>query len=60
MARPVFKPVNQRQQMLLPPDLSDLIPKDHLVRVVDAIIEAIDASFMRSIPEGARARTTRR
>ena len=40
--------------MLLPPDLSDLIPKDHLARVVDAIIEAIDADefFTPSTPEG--------
>lgn len=55
MARPVFKPVNQRQQMLLPPDLSDLIPKDHLVRVVDAIIEAIDANELYALYPGGGA-----
>ena len=55
MARSVFKPVRQRQQMLLPPDLSDLIPKDHLVRVVDAIIEAIDADELYALYPGGGA-----
>ena len=55
MARPVFKPVRQRQQMLLPPDLSDLIPKDHLARVVDAIIEAIDADEFYALYPGGGA-----
>ena len=37
MPKPVFKPCNRRQPMLLPPDLSDLIPEGHMVRVVDAV-----------------------
>lgn len=52
MARPVFKPVSQHQQMLLPPDLSDLIPSDHLVRVVGAIIDAIDARELYALYPG--------
>jgi len=36
---PVFKPYNQNQLMLLPPSLEELIPKDHLVRVVNETID---------------------
>ena len=39
---PLFKTYNQNQQMLLPPDLNELIPKDHLVRVVSKTIDAMD------------------
>lgn len=55
MAQPVFKPVNQHQQMLLPPDLSDLIPSDHLVRVVNAIIDAIDTRELYALYPGGGA-----
>lgn len=55
MPKPVFKPCNQRQPMLLPPDLSDLIPEDHLVRVVDAVIESIDASELYALYPGGGA-----
>lgn len=55
MPRPVFKPVNQHQQMLLPPDLSDLISEDHLVRVVDAIIDAIDTRELYALYPGGGA-----
>ena len=39
MSKPVFKPCNQRQMMLLPPDLSDSIPEGHMARVVDAVVD---------------------
>lgn len=55
MPQPVFKPVNQHQQMLLPPDLSDLICEDHLVRVVDSIIDAIDTSSLYALYPGGGA-----
>jgi len=41
-AAPLFKPYNQNQQMLLPPDLSELIPEHHVVRVVSKTIDAMD------------------
>lgn len=44
MSKPVFKLCNRCQPMLLPPDLSDMIPEGHMVRVMDAVIEFIDAS----------------
>ncbi len=39
---PLFKTYDQNQLMLLPPSLDELIPKDHLVRVVNAIIDKMD------------------
>lgn len=55
MPKPVFKPCNQRQPMLLPPDLSDLVPEGHLVRVVDAVVDAIDASELYALYPGGGA-----
>jgi transposase len=40
--RALFKGYNQNQQMLLPPDLEELIPQEHLVRVVNDTIDKMD------------------
>lgn len=40
----VFKADNQRQAMLLPPDLNDLVPSNHPVRIVNNILDKIDIS----------------
>lgn len=40
--QPVFKAYSQRQAMLLPPSLDELIPLDHPVRVVDEVLSKID------------------
>ena len=37
-----FKPYTMEQPALLPPDLEELIPEDHLVRVVNRVIEGLD------------------
>lgn len=37
-----FKPYVQNQPMLLPPSLDELVPKDHLVRVVNAAVERMN------------------
>jgi len=42
MKRQIFKPYTQAQAMLLPPNLEDLIPEGHLVRVVNEMIEELD------------------
>ena len=55
MPKPAFKPCNQRQPMLLPPDLSDLIPEGHMVRVVDAVVEPIDVSELYALYPGGGA-----
>jgi transposase len=38
----IFKPYTMDQPTLLPPDLEELIPKDHLVRVVNRVIDRLD------------------
>lgn len=40
--KPVFKSYNQRQMMLLPPSLDELIEENHPVRIVDQIIDNVD------------------
>lgn len=40
--RVTFKPYTMQQPSLLPPSLDELIPQDHLVRVVNRAIEALD------------------
>lgn len=42
MKRQIFKPYEPQQAMLLPPNLEELIPESHLVRVVSKMIEEID------------------
>lgn len=44
MSKKVFKPLTSNQVVLFPSNLSDLIPKDHPVRLVDQIIDSIDIS----------------
>jgi transposase len=39
---PLFKGYDQNQPMLLPPDLEELIPKEHLVRVVNDTLDKMD------------------
>lgn len=55
MPKPVFKPNLQHRMMLLPPDLSDLIGEDHLVRIVDAAIDAIDTTELYALYPGGGA-----
>ena len=50
-----FRPYQQHQMRLLPLDLSEMIPEGHLVRVVDAVVESIDLSLLRSLYPGGGA-----
>lgn len=50
-----FKPYQQNQMRLLPLDLSEMIPEGRLVRVVDAVVESIDLSLLRSLYPGGGA-----
>lgn len=43
---PNFIPYHQRQPLLLPVDIEELIPEDHLVYVVDAIAERLDITSL--------------
>ena len=49
---PVFKSYNQEQLMLLPPDLSEMIPSKHLVRVVNATIDGLNIEPLLATYEG--------
>ena len=40
----IFKADNQRQAMLLPPDLNDLVGVNHPVRIVNDVLDKIDIS----------------
>jgi transposase len=41
-SEPVFKPYTQYQTMILPPSLEELIPENHMVRVVNKTIEGLN------------------
>ena len=41
----VFKAYTMEQPSLLPANLEELIPEDHLVRVVNRVVEEIDLEF---------------
>ena len=42
----VFKPYVMGQPSLMPADLEELIPKDHMVRTVNQVIEELDLSIL--------------
>lgn len=51
MAKITFKSDNQKQSLLLPPSLDELIPATHSVRVVNAIIDRLDVdAIVRTYP----------
>ena len=45
-AAPVFKPYVMNQVALLPPSYDEMIPENHLVRVVNDAVEKIDLSSL--------------
>ncbi len=51
-SRVTFKPYEQNQPSLLPPSLDELIPENHLVRVVNRIIDQIDLAPLRAQYKG--------
>ena len=40
--RPIFKAYHQNQMMLLPPNLEELIPQNHPVRILNEVLDKID------------------
>lgn len=50
-----FKPYNQGQITFLPPSLEDLIPENHIVRIVDSAIENINTKPLYEKYEGGGA-----
>lgn len=49
---PAFKPYNQGQITFLPPSLEELIPKDHIARVVNDIVDRISTKMLIEKYEG--------
>ena len=55
MAKVTFKPYPQYETLLLPPSLSELIPATHPVRLVNAVLDKIDISELKSTYVGGGA-----
>ena len=55
MPDPAFKPYRQTQLRLLPLDLSDMVPANHMARVVDEVVESLDLTALRSLYPGGGA-----
>lgn len=51
-SKAVFKEYNQHQIQLLPPSLEELVPENHLVRVVNHVVERLDISSILNQYEG--------
>lgn len=52
MAKLAIKSDNRKQNLLLPPSLDELVPENHRVRVVDAVIDRLDISDILSTYRG--------
>ncbi len=50
--RVIFKEYNQHQPILFPPSYDELIPRNHLVRIVNTIIDNIDISSLEKQYKG--------
>jgi transposase len=48
----VFKPYTQHQVLLLPPSLEELIPQDHLVRIVNQVVDNLNIDILLSEYQG--------
>lgn len=52
MAKLAIKSDNRKQNLLLPPSLEELVPENHMVRVVDAVVDRLDISDILSTYRG--------
>lgn len=52
MAKLAIKSDNRKQDLLLPPSLEELVPENHMVRVVDTVIDRLDISDILSTYRG--------
>lgn len=51
-AKIVYKQYNMQQMLLLPPSLEELIPEDHVCRIINNLVEGIDLSHLESTYKG--------
>ena len=54
-AAPVFKPYEQDQMLLIPPTAAELIPAEHLARVIDRAIDGMELEELFATYEGGGA-----
>ena len=52
MRRQVFKSYQQEQSLLFPPNISEMIPEGHMVRIVNEMINRVDRSILEAQYEG--------
>lgn len=50
-----FKPYRQNQLRLLPLDLSEMVPGNHLARVIDRVVESLDIRALMALYPGGGA-----
>ena len=48
----MYKDYNQNESLLFPPTLGELVPKNHPVRIVNAVIDRLDISSVESTYKG--------
>ena len=51
-AKIVYKDYNQNESLLFPPTLGELVPENHPVRIVNAVIDRLDISSIESTYKG--------
>ena len=51
-AKIVYKDYNQNESLLFPPTLGELVPENHPVRIVNAVIDRLDISSVESTYKG--------
>ena len=47
-----FKPYQQNQLRLLPLDLSEMVPENHMARVIDRVVESLDTRALEALYPG--------
>ena len=50
-----FKPYQQNQLRLLPLDLSEMVPENHMARVIDQVVESLDTKPLEALYPGGGA-----
>ena len=48
----MYKDYNQNESLLFPPTLGELVPENHPVRIVNAVIDRLDISSIESTYKG--------
>ena len=52
MTKLAIKSDNRKHNLLLPPSLEELVPQNHMVRVVDSVLDRLDISAILSTYRG--------